>query len=279
MAADRAASRLAYLKLAKTMRTPAQSYPSWRAGLLLVAPIAAGALCLVFTDLLADSLTVASWGSVIGATLTACIVAILLYCPSNSKLPAANVQAEADSQLADERLTQLKTTDGLAGVEEQLGKLLNERVVQKRKLREEIREQKRKLHEANLFRKWQRKTLLKRNWRAMRGYEWEQYLVEVCTALGAKVERIGGSGDQGVDLIVEYEAKRIAVQAKGYEAPVNNKAVQEVYAGMAHHRCTACAVIINSRFRKSAIEIADSTFCNLIGEDEFPDFVMGRPEL
>jgi restriction endonuclease Mrr len=204
----------------------------------------------------------------------------LLYCPSDTQLSSAIVQGEADSRLAYERLRQLKAIDGLIDVEEHLRKLLDERLELKRKLREEIREQKRKLHEANLFRRWQRKNLLQRNWKAMRGYEWEEYLVEVCRALGAsRVDRIGGAGDQGVDLIVEFGAKRIAVQAKGYENPVGNTAVQEAYAGMTHHRCTACAVITNSWFRKSAIEIADSTFCILIGENEFPDFVMGKLEL
>jgi restriction system protein len=110
----------------------------------------------------------------------------------------------------------------------------------------------------------------------MRGYEWEEYLVEVCSALGARVERIGGAGDQGVDLIVELGAERVAVQAKGYVNAVNNKAIQEVYSGMALHRCTACAVITNNRFRKSAFELAESTNCILIGEDEFSDFVLGK---
>jgi len=46
----------------------------------------------------------------------------------------------------------------------------------------------------------------------------------VFAALGAKVRRIGGTGDQGVDLIVEFGVKCVAVQAKGYYHAVNNKA-------------------------------------------------------
>ena len=90
---------------------------------------------------------------------------------------------------------------------------------------------------------------------------------------------MGGSGDQGVDLIVESNGKRIAVQAKGYLHAVSNKAVQEAYTGMVHHRCCACVVITNSRFTSSARELAASTNCMLIGEDEFPDFVMGKLDL
>jgi restriction system protein len=115
----------------------------------------------------------------------------------------------------------------------------------------------------------------------MRGYVWEDYLVQVCRTLGAKVERTGKSGDQGVDLIVEFGTRRIAVQAKGFddEYGVNNEAVQEAYTGKACYKCDACAVITNTRFMKSATQSAIATGCILIGEDEFPDFVMGKIEL
>jgi restriction system protein len=112
----------------------------------------------------------------------------------------------------------------------------------------------------------------------MRDSEWEEYLVEVFHALGAKAKRIGGAGDQGVDLLVEHSGARIAVQAKGYYHAVSNGAVQEAYAGMCHHGCCACAVITNSRFTKGAHDLAASTGCILIGEDEFPALVMGNFE-
>jgi HJR/Mrr/RecB family endonuclease len=124
--------------------------------------------------------------------------------------------------------------------------------------------------------KLQRAMLLQRNWKAMRDDEWEDYLAEVCRTLGAKVERTGRSGDQGVDLVVEFGDRRIAVQAKGYYHVVNSAAVQQAVAGMAHYRCNACAAITNSRFTPGAKELAASNRCTLISEDEFPDFVMGK---
>jgi restriction system protein len=66
------------------------------------------------------------------------------------------------------------------------------------------------------------------------------------------------------------------VQAKGYYHAVSNNAVQQAYAGMRHYDCWGCAVITNSRFTKSARELALSTGCILIGEDEFSDFVIGN---
>ena len=55
--------------------------------------------------------------------------------------------------------------------------------------------------------------------------------------------------------------------------------IQEAFAGMAHYKCHACAVITNSRFTSSAVALAKSTNCRLIDEECFRDFVMGRIEI
>lgn len=122
----------------------------------------------------------------------------------------------------------------------------------------------------------QREQLLLENWKAMRDTEWEDFLARVFHALGAHVQTTKVVGDQGVDLIVEMNNHRIAVQARGYLNAVSNSAVQEAVAGMSHYGCNACAVFTNSRFTKSAQELAQSNDCQLIGEDEFPDFVHGK---
>ena len=45
---------------------------------------------------------------------------------------------------------------------------------------------------------------------------------------------------------------------------------------MAFYNCDSAAVITNSRFTRGAIDLAERNNCVLIGEDEIPDFVMGR---
>ncbi|MEX2168420.1 MAG: restriction endonuclease, partial [Pirellulales bacterium] len=128
---------------------------------------------------------------------------------------------------------------------------------------------------------WQRASLLQQNWKAMRGDDWEDYLLEVFRALGAEAKRTRqrASSDQGVDLIARFDCKCFAIQAKGYGHPVGNKAIQEVFAGAKHWHCDAWAVVTNSEFTPKAKELAVSTGCVLIGEEEFPDFVMGKIEL
>lgn len=128
-----------------------------------------------------------------------------------------------------------------------------------------------------------RDTLLKqfllRDWRSLRSIEFEKFLEDVLTAQGYRVETTKVTGDQGVDLVVAKDEVRIAIQVKGYLHSVGNEAVQQAYAGQAHYSCQACAVITNSRFTPSAVQLARSTRCLLIGEDEFPRFVLGKIDL
>jgi len=226
-----------------------------------VGPLVVGVLFLLLLSLNCDSWTVPFVGFFFGMVGGAIVFAAFLYLPPCTALLETIPQVESRLQLEQARLDE--TTDQLIRLNRQLQELLEARraLVASEKLK--------------------RAMLLDRNWKAMRGDEWEDYLVEVCRTLGAKVERTGKSGDQGVDLIVEVGSKRIAVQAKGFndEYLVNHKAVQEAFAGMAHRGCSACAVITNTGFRKSARELAASTNCTLIGDDEFPDFVLGRLSL
>lgn len=259
--------KLSNLQFRKWLRTPAESYELWRIGFLIIGSTAIGALSFIAVDSY-YSPTGSALGSAGGVVCAAVLLYRLLYCPNDAELVDRLVSAEISSRNANDQLRKLQATDGLAEVEQQLRKLFEERNHLRLKLWSDIASGKR-----------QRAALLQRNWKSMRDDEWEDYLVEVFRALGAKANRIGSAGDQGVDIIVEYGQKRIAVQAKGYYHAVSNKAVQEAYTGMRHHGCTACAVVTNSRFTKSERELAISTCCRLISEEEFPDFVIGNVKL
>jgi HJR/Mrr/RecB family endonuclease len=124
-----------------------------------------------------------------------------------------------------------------------------------------------------------RKLLLAENWKAMRAVEFEAFLERVFTELGYKVETTKVTGDQGVDLVVSHRDKRIAIQVKGYVNSVSNGAVQEAHTGMSHYKCDAAAVITNSRFTPSAIELATSVRCQLVDEDLLPKMILGTVDL
>jgi HJR/Mrr/RecB family endonuclease len=258
-ATTRAKRRHRYLRLARWFRVPKASFPAWPIFVLAVGPLLVGAITLILLDLILGTWVPMPVGFLIGAISGAGLFSLLLYRPGDELLPAAIEEAEAEWGMNQALLED--TVEQVAAVKERLKTHLDER------------------REAMISGKLQRAALLQRNWKAMRDDEWEDYLVEVCRTLGAKAQRTGKCGDQGCDLIVEFGQHRIAVQAKGYYNAVNNKAVQEAFAGMRHRQCDSCAVITNSRFRKSATELASSTNCILIGEDEFPDFVMGKISL
>jgi restriction system protein len=95
--------------------------------------------------------------------------------------------------------------------------------------------------------------------RHMSGTQFEHFVADVMRGLGYRVQVLGGSGDQGVDLIATRGGgERLAIQCKQYARPVGNKPVQEVFAGAKHHRCTATWVVAPEGFTKGAVELARS---------------------
>lgn len=99
----------------------------------------------------------------------------------------------------------------------------------------------------------------------MSGLEFEHFMADVLRVAGYKVDVVGGSGDQGVDLLVKEGRKLIAVQCKKYGRPVGNAAVSAVYAGAKHHKAREAWVVAPEGFTKSAIELAKSTGVRLMG--------------
>jgi restriction system protein len=93
---------------------------------------------------------------------------------------------------------------------------------------------------------------------AMSGAQFELYVAGLLRAMGHNTSVLGGSGDQGVDLIVDYFGERVAVQCKNYAKPVGNKPVQEVYTGAKHHGCQQAWVVAPAGFTNGAFELARS---------------------
>jgi hypothetical protein len=119
--------------------------------------------------------------------------------------------------------------------------------------------------------------LLATDLRAMTGLEFEEFLERVFRLRGYReVFRTRASGDQGVDLILGDGRERVAIQAKLYDKPVGNDAVQQVFAGMVHYRCHRCAVVTNSRFTWAATELATSTRCKLIDGEGLRRIIAGK---
>jgi len=101
------------------------------------------------------------------------------------------------------------------------------------------------------------------NVRAMSGAQFEVFVRRVLTALGYSARVLGGSGDQGVDVIASKNGHKVAIQCKNYNKPVGNKPVQEVYAGAKHYRCDHAWVVAPAGYTKGAHELARSVGVSL----------------
>jgi len=88
------------------------------------------------------------------------------------------------------------------------------------------------------------------------GIAFERYLAAHFRSKGYKVTVTPPEKDFGVDLILEKDHEKIAVQAKRYKRDVSYTAIQEVVAGKSMYDCNKAMVITNSYFTKAGKELA-----------------------
>jgi HJR/Mrr/RecB family endonuclease len=112
----------------------------------------------------------------------------------------------------------------------------------------------------------------------MSGVEFERFMADVFRQKGYGVETTKASGDQGVDLLLDIEDKKIAVQLKRWTGPVGNAVVGATFAGIAHYEADEGWIITTSTFTRSARELARSTRVRLIDGKELGDWLEGLRE-
>jgi hypothetical protein len=240
-------SQLVYLAAAKLLRRIVNSTIGIRVGGVLIGATLSAGFFLVLTQ---------SWlacfcGLILGAVLFSCF----LHLPADESMPS--IILELETQIAE-----------CKNIEDDYHRITAELAEAKEKHRQIIESQQYRLQK-----------LAQRNWKAMRGGELEQFLEEVFSELRYSVERTGGAGDQGVDLILVKDGFRIAVQVKGYLDSVPNTAIQEAFTGMTYHKCVGCTVITNSRFTSGGKNVAQAVGCVLIDEDTLPKLIIGQIDL
>ena len=88
--------------------------------------------------------------------------------------------------------------------------------------------------------------------------EYEIFVGQSFKDNGWQVQHIGGTGDQGADLIVTKDDMKAVVQCKFYQNPVGNSAVQEAHAAKLFYRVGAAIVVASSDFTQSCRQLAES---------------------
>jgi restriction system protein len=102
----------------------------------------------------------------------------------------------------------------------------------------------------------------------MSGREFEKYVAARVRQMGWDVSATPATRDFGVDLIAERGSECVAIQCKRHARPVGVSAVQQVVAGVLHHRCSTSAVVSNQEFTTAAKELASTHGCHLVGRSK-----------
>jgi hypothetical protein len=254
--ARRAARRLQYFRLAQRLRAPAKSFEMWPMAVMLFGPLLFGILAMIVVHLPTASYPLAFFAFLLGTVAGVGVFASLIYYPADSLLSAVTGEAEAQTRLANARL------------EEKLGRITEV----KQRLEQLIEERRDQIASGKL----QRAALLQRNWKGMKGPEWEDFVVEVLRTHGATVERTGRIGSEDANLVADLGPRRVAFLTDGEGHVVDSSTIHQAIAARDRHRCDSCAVVINRRFTGAAQDFAHRNGCTAIGTSEFPDFVMGK---
>jgi hypothetical protein len=249
--------KLWYLIAVQSVRQFATSVFGWPWAGVLIGATAVGAIFCAVT---------LSWiAALYGVVLGTVVFSGLLYLPGNSRLVANIQELQSDKTWFDNErgaisLQLSRITSDLCSVEKyrcHVGELLAEK---------QYRESQ----------KYRRQQLLHKDWRALRGVPFEEFLQEVFTELQYTVKRTPTTGDHGADLILSKDGHEIVIQAKGYDGSVGNDAVRDAYAGMGYHKCGACAVVTNSLFTSRAKDAANRLRCVLIDKNSLPGLITGE---
>lgn len=107
--------------------------------------------------------------------------------------------------------------------------------------------------------------LLKASIDSLSGTDFERLMEMYYKDHGYQVERIGGSGDHEVDLILKgKDGYKIAVQCKRWKKDVGNDIVLRLKAGKQVHGCYDAWIVTTSYFTKAAEEAASRLNIRLI---------------
>lgn len=79
---------------------------------------------------------------------------------------------------------------------------------------------------------WQTDKELERYLLGLEHWEFEKYIGDLFTKLGYKTQVIGGSYDEGIDVIAEKEGIKHYIQCKHYSSPVGVEKIRDFYGAI-----------------------------------------------
>ena len=111
---------------------------------------------------------------------------------------------------------------------------------------------------------------------AQREIPFDEFVKDTFLALDYRAVMPKARGDQRIDLLIEKNGVRTAVQVDGKAETVGKNAVQQARAGMNFYACDRCAIVTKGGFTPSAIEFAKQNDCALVSGAQIADLVAGK---
>lgn len=96
--------------------------------------------------------------------------------------------------------------------------------------------------------------------------QFERIIEELFTIMGYSVTHVGGSGDQGIDLVCNSTRtnERVVIQCKRYKKEIGAPILRDFYGAFIHSGANAGCIITTSFFTKQAIQWAQGKPIKLI---------------
>jgi hypothetical protein len=105
-------------------------------------------------------------------------------------------------------------------------------------------------------------------WESLSGGGFEAEIARLFERRGYATRRLGGAGDEGIDLILRKDGKEILVQCKAHGRPVGPGAVRDLYGAMMHKRAAEGWLISTMGFSQAAKKFATGKPLRLISVEE-----------
>lgn len=106
---------------------------------------------------------------------------------------------------------------------------------------------------------------------SMSPYDYEEYCADILNKNGWTAKATKKSGDQGADVYAERDGISVVIQCKLTNAPVGNKAVQEVISGQKYMAADYAAVVSPAAYTPGARDLAKTAHVLLLGHDDLKD--------
>jgi hypothetical protein len=105
-------------------------------------------------------------------------------------------------------------------------------------------------------------------WKSLRGIAFETSLGKLYSSMGYSVRQTKGSGDEGIDLVLEKDGTKTVVQCKGHQKPVGVGVVRDLYGAMMHFGAERAILACPAGFTQGVVRFVADKPIHLVSARE-----------